>query len=330
MSLQTGLKSLLGVPSNPAVTGAGHEVRGGYIPGRGQARDPLGPLPLSRSQPLRANPLRLIPAQEQCSSALGWPLLCRMLPVQGWREQRARQQGAAMPPWPPPAAGTCSRGRALPPRLRANSLAARGPPQRVYVPSVDSVQRLQAQKLPVIQAEGLELEHFHLCGSSPRTTAAPPRRPGDQGQRRDRPLWAALVLPRRLHTRPSPALRAPAAEPPTQRAQSPAAPAGSSPRPGRLPSLGAEASWGSPAGFLGQTEATSSVPSCGGPQPVIRGPGSLGLRTMALQAPPSSRALGSGGHPRPGWAVTHLPVRPAWGWEGAGREGRWQNTQPVC
>lgn len=34
----------------------------------------------------------------------------------------------------------------------------RGPPG--HLPFIDSVQRLQAQKLPVIQAKGLELEHF--------------------------------------------------------------------------------------------------------------------------------------------------------------------------
>ena len=38
----------------------------------------------------------------------------------------------------------CPRGRGLPGHL----------------PFIDSVQRLQAQKLPVIQAKGLELEHF--------------------------------------------------------------------------------------------------------------------------------------------------------------------------
>lgn len=41
------------------------------------------------------------------------------------------------------------------------------------------MQRLQAQELPVIQAKGLELEHFHLSVSSHQTTEVPLLRLGE-------------------------------------------------------------------------------------------------------------------------------------------------------
>lgn len=50
---------------------------------------------------------------------------------------------------------------------------------KVHVPFIDSVQWLQAQELPVIQAKGLELEHFHLFVSSNWTSVAPPLRLGE-------------------------------------------------------------------------------------------------------------------------------------------------------
>lgn len=50
----------------------------------------------------------------------------------------------------------------------------RGEQGAIDIPAVDSMQWLQAQKLPVIQAKGLELEHFHLSVSSHWITVAPP------------------------------------------------------------------------------------------------------------------------------------------------------------
>lgn len=52
-------------------------------------------------------------------------------------------------------------------------------PQRVYIPFIDSMQRLQAQELPVIQAKGLELEHFHLSVSSHQNIEVPLLRLGE-------------------------------------------------------------------------------------------------------------------------------------------------------
>lgn len=50
------------------------------------------------------------------------------------------------------------------------------PPQKVHLPFIGPMQRLQAQELPIIQAKGLEPEHFHLWVWS-RTTAISPLRP---------------------------------------------------------------------------------------------------------------------------------------------------------
>lgn len=59
-------------------------------------------------------------------------------------------------PWDREAPQLSTRATVLPAALPRG----RGP--LGHLPFIDSVQRLQAQKLPVIQAEGLELEHFHL------------------------------------------------------------------------------------------------------------------------------------------------------------------------
>lgn len=52
------------------------------------------------------------------------------------------------------------------------------PSPRTHIPFIDSMQRLQAQKLPVIQAKGLELEHFSPLGLQldHRGACAEPRR----------------------------------------------------------------------------------------------------------------------------------------------------------
>lgn len=59
-------------------------------------------------------------------------------------------------PWDREAPQLSTRATVLPAALPRG----RGP--LGHLPFIDSVQRLQAQKLPVIQAEGLELEHFRL------------------------------------------------------------------------------------------------------------------------------------------------------------------------
>lgn len=53
--------------------------------------------------------------------------------------------------------------------FRSRHADSPGPPGRVYLPPVTPVQWLQAQELPVIQAKGLELEHFHPWVSTART-----------------------------------------------------------------------------------------------------------------------------------------------------------------
>lgn len=65
-------------------------------------------------------------------------------------------RGPQQMPWDREAPQLSTRATVLPAALPRG----RGP--LGHLPFIDSVQRLQAQKLPVIQAEGLELEHFRL------------------------------------------------------------------------------------------------------------------------------------------------------------------------
>ena len=81
----------------------------------------------------------------------------------------------------------------------------RGPPKTIHIPFIDSMQRLQAQELPVIQAKGLELEHFHLSVSSQTTVAPPPGLERVWGWLGDWPRRPTLVPPRPPLTRPGPA-----------------------------------------------------------------------------------------------------------------------------
>jgi hypothetical protein len=157
--------------------------------------------------------------------------------------------------------------------FRSRHADSPGPPGRVYLPPVTPVQWLQAQELPVIQAKGLELEHFHPWVSTARTHGEglrevedwPLRPPGAVPATAPRSHGPAL--PRGLH---SARLRYK-----EQRAQKPAAFSLSLARsPGQAHSAavsGGWCFWGLPWESPGQTEVALSVLSRGGPQAITLG-----------------------------------------------------------
>lgn len=172
--------------------------------------------------------------------------------------------------------------------LQPHCPSGRGLPLRVYVPFIDSVQRLQAQELPVIQAKGLELEHFHLSVSSHWTTVVPPLRLG-KGLAGVGGLAFrfALVLPQGpTHmAQPCPAgscsTRLQYKE---QRTQKPSYSSMQLTRQSQAAAVSGD--WcflGLPWGSLGQTKEALAVPSCEGPWPIILG-------VLASGTPDSSSA----------------------------------------
>lgn len=207
------------------------------------------PVPAARTMTLSSQP----------QSLRGDPSSAEILPVSGLEGEGS----TVKPSWPvvlrgpqqmPVGAGpgtgrprSCPRGPTV---LPAALPRGRGPPG--HLPFIDSVQRLQAQKLPVIQAKGLELEHFRLpiAGTYRKADGA-----AGLAARLPAAAWGPL-------TGPGP----PASDTKSGAHKSPGTPPRGSPSQTQAAAAaGGCCSSGLPQGSSGRTRAALAVLSRGGP-----------------------------------------------------------------